>query len=61
MPADRDKDVERMPPAGRPDVERDVQLDAEALDRETQWQLVGCIILLVIAVLMAIAVKLSVP
>ena len=35
--------------------------DLDASDRETRWQLVGCIILLVIAVLMAAAVNLYVP
>jgi len=35
--------------------------DLETLDRETSWELVGCIILLVIAVLMAIAVNFYVP
>lgn len=35
--------------------------DVEALDRETRWELVGCIILLVIAVLMAAAVNIYVP
>jgi hypothetical protein len=35
--------------------------DLDALDRETRWELVGCIILLVIAVLMAVAVNFYVP
>jgi hypothetical protein len=35
--------------------------DLEALDRETRWELVGCIILLVIAVLMAAAANSYVP
>jgi hypothetical protein len=37
------------------------KLDVEALDRETRWELVGCIVLLVIAVLMAAAVNIYVP
>jgi hypothetical protein len=35
--------------------------DLDVLDRETRWELVGCIILLVIAVLMASAVNFYVP
>jgi hypothetical protein len=35
--------------------------DLEVLDRETRWELVGCIILLMIAVLMAAAVNIYVP
>ena len=31
--------------------------DLDALDRETRWELVGCIVVLVIAVVMAIAVN----
>ena len=35
--------------------------DLDVLDRETRWELVGCIILLVIAVLMAVAVNFYIP
>ena len=35
--------------------------DLETLDGETRWELVGCIVLLVIAVLMAVAVNFYVP
>jgi hypothetical protein len=35
--------------------------DLDVLDRETRWELVGCIVLLVIAVLMASAVNFYVP
>jgi len=35
--------------------------DLKTLDGETRWELVGCIVLLVIAVLMAVAVNFYVP
>ena len=35
--------------------------DLETLDRETRWELAGCVILLLIAVLMAVAVNAYVP
>jgi hypothetical protein len=35
--------------------------DLDALDQETRWELAGCIVLLVIAVLMAAAVNLYAP
>ena len=54
MSADSDrKIVEERPPARQPDL--------ETLDRETRWELVGCVILLVIAVLLAVAVNFYVP
>ena len=35
--------------------------DLDTLDRETRWELVGCIVLLLIAVLMAVAANVYVP
>jgi hypothetical protein len=48
-----DEVVEETAPAREPDL--------DTLDRETRWELVGCIILLAIAVLMAVAVNFYVP
>jgi hypothetical protein len=55
MRGENDRNVveEIRPQAGGPDL--------DTLDRETRWELVGCIILLVIAVLMAVAVNFYVP
>ena len=55
MRGENDRSVagKMRPPAGEPDL--------DTLDRESRWELVGCIILLVIAVLMAIAVNFYVP
>ena len=50
---DRNAAEETRPPAREP--ERDT------LDKEIRWELVGCVILLVIAVLMAVAVNFYVP
>lgn len=55
MRGDNDRNIveKKRPPLREPDL--------ETLDRETSWELVGCIILLVIAVLMAVAVNFYVP
>jgi len=55
MRGENDRNVagKMHPPTSEPDL--------QTLDRETRWELVGCIILLVIAVLMAIAVNFYVP
>ena len=50
---DRNAVDEIRPPAREPDL--------DTLDRETRWELVGCVILLAIAVLMAVAVNFYVP
>ena len=55
MRRDNDRSIgEEMRPLAR-------ERDLETLDRGTRWELVGCVILLVIAVLMAIAVNAYVP
>ena len=53
MRGDGDRDAGQRMRMGKPDL--------DALDRETRWELVGCIILLVIAVLMAAAINFYVP
>ena len=53
MRSEGDRNVGKRMRPGKPDL--------DSLDRETQWELVGCIVLLVIAVLMAVAVNFYVP
>ena len=53
MRGEGDEDAGREMLIGKPDL--------DALDRETKWELAGCIVLLVIAVLMAAAMNLYVP